>query len=152
MGMVLAAKEEKKIISDMQYRQAYSDMDFWYQWEIQRGMDTISTLTVGPYWEEWETQLSQRSGEDRLGLWGGEKASWGKHFKSAEFHACCYAQQPVSCWGRNQVQANDCSPSTGWSEKTITDGKAALRGNQDPTGAKRHSPQLRPWGTVECQW
>lgn len=72
----------------------------------------MSTLTAGPYWEEWKTQLSQRSGEDRLGAWCGDKASWRKHFKSVEFRACCYAQQPVSCWGCNQVRANDCCPST----------------------------------------
>ena len=126
-------RKKKKIISDMQYKQAYSDMDIWYQWEIQRGMDTMSTLTVGPYWEEWKTQLSQRSGEDRLGAWGGDKASWGKHFKSAEFCACCYAQQPVSCWGCNQVRANDCCPSTVviWKDNYSGEGSSAGQSGSD---------------------
>lgn len=97
----------------------------------------MSTLTAGPYWEEWKTQLSQRSGEDRLGAWCGDKASWRKHFKSAEFRACCYAQQPVSCWGCNQVRANDCCPSTVVMWKDNYSGEGSSTGQ---SGSDRGSP------------
>lgn len=142
MGTVLAAKEEK-IISDMQYRQVYSDM------RISDINGKFRGHGYHFYPDSWtvlrrvgDAKLSSKKEKIGLGCGVGRKPV-GENTSNKLNSVMLLCPAASVMLRTHQVQANDCSPSPG-DRKIQLQRKAASAGQSGSDRAIAHSPQLRP--------
>lgn len=138
---------------DLQYRQTYSDMDA-ISGKFRWAQDTIFILTAGPYWQKSGSYSEGKEVEEKgLGSGVGRKPAGGNISSQLNsIHALICPAASVAL--RTQSGSSKWLPSShhGNLKRQLQPGKAALQGDQDLTGANRHSPQLRLWETVKWQW
>lgn len=139
----------KKNHFDLRYRQASPDMDAingkpgWAE-------DAISTLTVGPYWQRSWSHSEAREAERGWGVGWGESYSISGQLNSIHALLCPAARVVL----KTQPGSSKWLPTLHHSnlKRQWQLGRVALQGNQALAGTHWHSPQLRLWGTVKCQW